>query len=40
MDDFLIKDFGEEQREYIVNELYPHLKQAMMHVSRNDFSPN
>jgi len=31
MDDYLIKDFGEEQREYLVTQLYPHLKQAMMH---------
>ena len=34
IDDTLLSDFNEAQREFIVKELYPSLRQAMMHVSR------
>lgn len=33
VDDVLLSDFNEAQREFIVKELYPSLRQAMMHVS-------
>jgi len=26
LEDFLLEDFSQEQREYIVGQLYPHLK--------------
>lgn len=31
VDDFLLSDFSEAQREFIVKEVYPSLRQAMMH---------
>lgn len=33
MDDFLLRDFGIEQREHIVKELYPTLHQTLVQVS-------
>ena len=35
MEDFLLEDFPEEQREYVVKTVYPELKQSMRHVSTN-----
>ena len=35
-EDFLLEDFSENQKEFIIKELYPSLKQAMMHVSVAD----
>ena len=31
--DLLLKDFTPDQRKYIVQELYPVLKQSLLHVS-------
>ena len=31
--DLLLEDFSEAQREYIVDELYPIMKQSLLHVS-------
>jgi hypothetical protein len=32
--DSLLTEFTDLQKEYIIKELYPSLKQALMHVSR------
>ena len=31
--DLLLSDFTEDQKKYIVRELYPLLKQSLLHVS-------
>lgn len=31
--DHLLKDFSEIQKEFIINEVYPSLKQALLNVS-------
>ena len=31
--DNLLQDFSDDQRKYIVGELYPMLKQSLLHVS-------
>jgi len=33
IDDFLLEDISTAQKEYIIKELYPSLKQSIMHVS-------
>jgi hypothetical protein len=33
IDDFLLEDLSLIQKEYIIKELYPLLKQSIMHVS-------
>ena len=34
--DDLLKDFNEIQKEFIINEVYPSLKQALLNVSNPD----
>ena len=31
MNDYLLENFSDNQKELIIKELYPSLKQAMMH---------
>lgn len=31
MDDFMLQDLTDIQKEYIIKELYPTLKQSIMH---------
>lgn len=33
MDDFMLQDLTDIQKEYVIKELYPTLKQSIMHVS-------
>jgi hypothetical protein len=33
IDDYLLADISQVQKEYIIKELYPMLKQSIMHVS-------
>jgi hypothetical protein len=33
IDDYLLEDISSLQKEYIIKELYPLLKQSIMHVS-------